>query len=172
MANGTKLIGPCCSCISLIWGFVCAIIAINQLRTNRYEFDTVVASIPEPQIRIVNDDRFLGPVHIICSPPIVANYSTTCSDIFNAYKPITTTQEYFSWLYLDPRSRAHSIDHMTTITDITEGRHSLFIYLATLVVMGCFGKIITLIFSFADTAEKSMSEKMFGMFFAFVTAIF
>eukprot|EP01084_Bolivina_argentea_P034150 63204_1 len=164
-----KICGGCCSCFSIIWGFTLAIWVIDELRQTRVDFEQILHSIPDPQIRVVNDNKFLGPINIICSPQMLQNdTNSTCSDIFNSYKSLTTTQKYFSLLFLDSTKPITD----TTIDDMVDGRHSLFIYFCFCVIMACIGKIFSAIGKCATDVEKSYSEKVLGGMFAAVNAMF
>ena len=75
-----------------IWTITAGSLAIDKLRNVHDDFVDILDAIPNPQVRIINDDQFLGPVHIICSQPLLNSTSVTCDDIFNRYDPITGTQ--------------------------------------------------------------------------------
>eukprot|EP01084_Bolivina_argentea_P319071 553440_1 len=109
------------SCISFLWTLVCAVFAIYYLVRAKGDFIDILDSIPDPQIRIVNDGKYWAPIHIICAPSILTKYDT-CDDVFDEFDPITSNQMYFSWLYLDVRSPITD----TTIDDISSGRSALF----------------------------------------------
>eukprot|EP00484_Ammonia_sp_Unknown_P000291 CAMPEP_0197023440 /NCGR_PEP_ID=MMETSP1384-20130603/4132_1 /TAXON_ID=29189 /ORGANISM="Ammonia sp." /LENGTH=96 /DNA_ID=CAMNT_0042451649 /DNA_START=25 /DNA_END=312 /DNA_ORIENTATION=+ len=80
------------------WKLIVASVAIHHLRQIRLDFRDILETIPEPQIRVINHPDYTGPVHIICAPPVLANYTNeTCADVFNDYPAVTGNQKYFSW---------------------------------------------------------------------------
>ena len=139
--------------IQFIWTLICGSLAIHKLRNINDDFVDILDGIPEPQVRIVNDEQFLGPVHIICSQPLINTTNVTCDDIFNKYDPITSNQQYFSWLYLDPNSPITN----TTIDDISSSRYILFIILAISVFLGI---INTCVDGLASIQNKELAKEM------------
>ena len=49
-------------------------LAIHNLDMIHNDF---MNTIPDPRMRVVNDGIYWGPIHIICAPGIVSNYSNT-----------------------------------------------------------------------------------------------
>jgi len=177
-AMGANFLCKGCFCFgSFAWAATNAIMAMWYLSSVHFDFMDILDSIPDPQVRIVRHPDYSGPVNIICAPSIVANHSnTTCDDVFAEFEQVSTTQMYFSWLYLQPpptRSNPNSPIYTTTVDDMKSGRFSLYILLA----IGVFSDLVYQkgIFKFIglfNEQETDCSQKAISAAVALLNAIF